>query len=45
VPETWDPADGSFELARYLGRPAQALTYKIGERTWLWWGYQTLSQI
>jgi uncharacterized protein (DUF885 family) len=24
-----------LELARYLGRPAQALTYKTGERTWL----------
>ncbi|GAA2710125.1 DUF885 domain-containing protein [Actinoplanes palleronii] len=26
-------ADG--ELARYLGRPGQALTYKVGERVWL----------
>ncbi|WP_052721271.1 DUF885 domain-containing protein [Actinoplanes rectilineatus] len=25
----------SSELARYLGRPAQALTYKVGERVWL----------
>jgi uncharacterized protein (DUF885 family) len=24
-----------YELARYLGRPAQALTYKVGERIWL----------
>ncbi len=24
-----------YELTRYLGRPAQALTYKVGERTWL----------
>ncbi|GAA4606423.1 uncharacterized protein (DUF885 family) [Actinoplanes octamycinicus] len=23
------------ELARYLGRPGQALTYKVGERVWL----------
>lgn len=23
------------ELARYLGRPGQALTYKVGERAWL----------
>jgi len=23
------------ELARYLGRPAQALSYKVGERVWL----------
>ncbi|MFD6261128.1 DUF885 domain-containing protein [Micromonospora chalcea] len=23
-----------LELARYLGRPAQALTYKVGERVW-----------
>jgi uncharacterized protein (DUF885 family) len=25
----------SAELARYLGRPGQALTYKVGERVWL----------
>ncbi|WP_122982113.1 DUF885 domain-containing protein [Actinoplanes teichomyceticus] len=25
----------SPELARYLGRPGQALTYKVGERVWL----------
>ena len=25
----------SVELARYLGRPGQALTYKVGERVWL----------
>ncbi|GLW33666.1 DUF885 domain-containing protein [Actinoplanes regularis] len=25
----------SGELARYLGRPGQALTYKVGERVWL----------
>jgi uncharacterized protein (DUF885 family) len=25
----------SRELARYLGRPGQALTYKVGERVWL----------
>ncbi|MFI1992045.1 DUF885 domain-containing protein [Actinoplanes sp. NPDC020271] len=24
-----------LELARYLGRPGQALTYKVGERVWL----------
>ncbi|MGC4892834.1 DUF885 domain-containing protein [Micromonospora sp. DT31] len=24
----------SLELARYLGRPGQALTYKVGERVW-----------
>jgi uncharacterized protein (DUF885 family) len=24
-----------LELARYLGRPGQALTYKVGERAWL----------
>lgn len=23
-----------LELARYLGRPGQALTYKVGERVW-----------
>ena len=23
------------ELARYLGRPGQALSYKVGERVWL----------
>lgn len=25
----------AMELARYLGRPGQALTYKVGERVWL----------
>jgi uncharacterized protein (DUF885 family) len=25
----------SLELARYLGRPGQALSYKVGERVWL----------
>ncbi len=30
-----DPAFLDSELVRYLGMPAQAVTYKLGERAWL----------
>lgn len=30
-----DPAFLDSELVRYLGMPAQAITYKLGERAWL----------
>ncbi|CAN5207826.1 DUF885 domain-containing protein [soil metagenome] len=30
-----DPAFGDSELVRYLGIPAQAISYKLGERAWL----------
>ncbi|MFJ3728350.1 DUF885 domain-containing protein [Streptomyces sp. NPDC090045] len=29
------PAYLDSEIVRYLGRPAQSITYKLGERTWL----------